>query len=152
MFESFQERSNIKCKNTAACDPPHSLSCICHCTAVILSRPGFCNPLSFRIPNSDRRTQRTIFRPSFVLSSARRLPDIVVPEHESSIFRSFIQPCMWFLHDGTGYTLYCLASVELAWHFQNHIQGWLNDLNMLLSCSGTTMSVVAMSENSTDMF
>ena len=22
--------------------------------------------------------------------------DIVVPEHESSIFRSFIQPCMWF--------------------------------------------------------
>ena len=28
--------------------------------------------------------------------------DIVVPEHESSILRSFIQPCMWFLHDGTG--------------------------------------------------
>ena len=25
--------------------------------------------------------------------------DIVDPEHESSIFRSFIQPCMWFLHD-----------------------------------------------------
>ena len=23
---------------------------------------------------------------------------------------------------------------ELAWHFQNHIQGWMNDLNMLLSC------------------
>ena len=23
-------------------------------------------------------------------------------KHESSIFRSFIQPCMWFLHDGTG--------------------------------------------------
>ena len=29
-------------------------------------------------------------------------PDIFVPKHESSIFRSFIQPCMWFLHDGTG--------------------------------------------------
>ena len=41
----FQERSYIKCKNTAACDPPHSLSCICHCTAVILSSPSL-------LPNS----------------------------------------------------------------------------------------------------
>ena len=28
--------------------------------------------------------------------------DIFVQEHESSIFRSVIQPCMWFLCDGTG--------------------------------------------------
>ena len=41
---------------------------------------------------------------------------------------------MCFLHDGTGWALYCLAHGELAWHFQNHIQGWLNDLNILLSC------------------
>ena len=41
---------------------------------------------------------------------------------------------MWFLHDGTGWALCCLAHGELAWHFQNHIQGWLNNLNMLLSC------------------
>ena len=26
------------------------------------------------------------------------------------------------------------AHGELAWHFQNHIQGWMNDLNMILSC------------------
>ena len=36
----------------------------------------------------------------------------------------------------------CTASGELALHFQNHIQGWMNDLNMLLLCSGTTMSLV----------
>ena len=47
-------------------------------------------------------------------------------KHESSIFRSFIQPCMWFLHDGTA--LYCLAQGELAWHFQNHTQGRMNGL------------------------
>ena len=29
-------------------------------------------------------------------------PDIFSLKHESSIFRSVIQPCMWFLHDGTG--------------------------------------------------
>ena len=67
-------------------------------------------------------------------------PDIFVLKHESSIFRSVIQPCMWFLHDGTGLTLYCLASGELARHFQNHVQGGMNDLNMLLSCFRTKMS------------
>ena len=41
---------------------------------------------------------------------------------------------MWFPRDGTGWALCCVAHGELAWHFQNHIQGWMNDLNMLLSC------------------
>ena len=77
----------------------------------------------------------------WIASDVIREADIFVLKHESSIFRSFIQPCMWFLHDGTGYTLYCLASAELAWHFQNHTQGWMNDLNMLLSCFRTKMSV-----------
>ena len=27
--------------------------------------------------------------------------DIFSLKHESSIFRSFIQPCMWIIHDGT---------------------------------------------------
>ena len=36
----------------------------------------------------------------------------------------------------------CLASGELTWHFQNHIQGWINDLNILLSCFRTKMSVL----------
>ena len=31
--------------------------------------------------------------------------------------RTFIQSCMWFLHDGTGQTLCCLAHGELAWLF-----------------------------------
>ena len=36
-------------------------------------------------------------------SSKAGLPaDIFSLKHESSIFRSVIQPCMWFLHDGTG--------------------------------------------------
>ena len=60
--------------------------------------------------------------------------DIFSLKHESSIFRSVIQPCMLFLHDRKGQTVYCLASGELAWHFQHYIQGWMNDLNMLLSC------------------
>ena len=54
--------------------------------------------------------------------------------------QTVIQPCMWFLHDGTGQGLYSLASGELAWHIQNHIQGWMNDLKMLLSCFRTKMS------------
>ena len=29
---------------------------------------------------------------------------------------------------------------ELDWHFQNHTEGWMNDLNMLLSCFRTKMS------------
>ena len=28
--------------------------------------------------------------------------DIFSPKHKSSTFRSVIQPCKWFLHDGTG--------------------------------------------------
>ena len=28
--------------------------------------------------------------------------DIFVLKHKRSIFRSLMQPCMWFLHDGTG--------------------------------------------------
>ena len=40
--------------------------------------------------------------------------DIFSLKYESSIFRSVIQPCMWFLHDGTGQSLYCLAHGELA--------------------------------------
>ena len=67
--------------------------------------------------------------------------DIFSLKHESSIFRSVIRPCSRFLHDGTGYALYCLSHGELAWHFQNHIQGWMSDLNMLLSCFREKMSV-----------
>ena len=62
------------------------------------------------------------------------LADIFFLKHKSSIFRSVIQPRMWFLHDGTGQTLYCVTHGELAWHFQNHMQGWMKYLNMLLSC------------------
>ena len=89
---------------------------------------------------SDRPTESFYRVPCNLCQTCTSRADIVVPEHESSIFRSFIQPCMWFLHDGTGQALCCLASGELAWHFQNHIQGWMNDLNMLLSCFRTKMS------------
>ena len=34
--------------------------------------------------------------------SSSSAADIFSLKHESSIFRSVIQPCMWFLHDGTG--------------------------------------------------
>ena len=34
--------------------------------------------------------------------SGLSLSDIFSLKHESSIFRSVIQPCMWFLHDKTG--------------------------------------------------
>ena len=79
----------------------------------------------------------------FVFRSQRPLnSDIFVLKHESSIFRSFIQPCMWFLHDGTGQTLCCLAHEILAWHFQNNTQGRLNDLNMLPSCFWTKTSAL----------
>ena len=30
---------------------------------------------------------------------------------------TFIQPCMWYLHDGAGQTLCCLTHGELAWLF-----------------------------------
>ena len=38
--------------------------------------------------------------------------------------------------------LYCLSHGELAWHFQNHLQGWIDDLNMLLSCFREKMPVL----------
>ena len=38
--------------------------------------------------------------PSF--GGGREATDIFSLKHESSIFRSVIQPCKWFLHDGTG--------------------------------------------------
>ena len=53
-------------------------------------------------------------------------------KHESCILRSVIQPSMRYLHEETGYALYCLSHGELACHLQNHIQ--MTDLNMLLSC------------------
>ena len=36
-----------------------------------------------------------------LMSAAGSDADISDLKHESSIFRSFIQPCMWFPHDGT---------------------------------------------------
>ena len=39
------------------------------------------------------RKSRLARLPAFLLLRQLRLSDIVVPEHESSIFRSFIQPC-----------------------------------------------------------
>ena len=63
-----------------------------------------------------------------------RQSDIVVPEHESSIFRSFIQPYMWFLHDGTGYSLCSLAHRELAWLILEPDTGLDHCPRILLSC------------------
>ena len=45
------------------------------------------------------------------------MPDILFLKHDSSILRQVIQPCMWFVHDGTGLSLCCLSDVELAWLF-----------------------------------
>ena len=39
---------------------------------------------------------------SVLLNIAMRAPDIFSLKQESSIFRSVIQPCMWFLNDRTG--------------------------------------------------
>ena len=45
-------------------------------------------------------------------------PDILLLNHDSSIFR-VIQPCKWFLHDGTCSARCCLAHGELAWRFHD---------------------------------
>ena len=45
-------------------------------------------------------------------------PDILFLKHDSSM-----QPCMLFLHDGTGYGLCCLAHRELAWLFREPLAG-----------------------------
>ena len=45
-------------------------------------------------------------------SHANRVPCSKAREWDS---RTFIHPFMWFLHDGTGWTLCCLAHGELAW-------------------------------------
>ena len=36
--------------------------------------------------------------------------------------RTVVQPCIWFLHDGAGLALCCLAQLGSSW---NHIQGWM---------------------------
>ena len=48
--------------------------------------------------------------------------------------RTFILPCMWFLHDGTGYTLCCLAHGELAWLFLEPDTGLDHCPRFQLSC------------------
>ena len=47
-----------------------------------------------------------------------------------------MQPCtgMWFLHDGTGLTLCCLAHGELAWLILEPHTGQGDCLKILLSC------------------
>ena len=61
---------------------------------------------------------------------------IISLKHESSIFRSFIQPCLWFWKCQTSYPWDKKYRVP-SW--RNHIQG-LDDLNMLLSCFREKMS------------
>ena len=51
-----------------------------------------------------------------------------------------IQPCMRFLHDCTGWALYCLAHGELAWLFHEPHTGLDDCLNMLLACFRKRMS------------
>ena len=64
--------------------------------------------------------------------------EILFLKHESSIFRQ--SSCMWFLHDGTGYTLCCLAYGELARHLHEPHTGLDDCLNMLLSCFRNRLS------------
>ena len=45
-----------------------------------------------------------------------------------------MQPSMWFLHDGTGYTQCCLADREQAWLFHVPHTGLDGCLGMILSC------------------
>ena len=94
------------------------------------------------ITNNNYVVIRYPSREKAAASSPATLPssDVFVLKQESSIFKSFIRPCMQFIHDGTGQTLCCLADEGLAWHFQNHTQGRMNDLNMQLLCFRTKTS------------
>ena len=72
----------------------------------------------------------------------RNRPDIFVLKHESSIFRSFIQPGLVCGFSMMEQVMLCTVRPAENWlgSSMNHIQGWMNDLNMLLSCFRTKMS------------
>ena len=65
-------------------------------------------------------------------------------KHESSIFKSFIQPYMWFwkCQARSPWDKQFRAYPVPSW--RNHIQGCMTDLNMLLSCFREKMSAVCL--------
>ena len=54
---------------------------------------------SVKLPNAE---EEGVASPSVFHLLLDSQTDIFSLKHESSIFRSVIQPYMWFLHDGTG--------------------------------------------------
>ena len=71
-------------------------------SAACCSRIGRLQRQTFsRPPSSDDEDGRNICN-SHGIPSLLLPPDIFVLMHESSIFRSVIQPCMQLFHDGTG--------------------------------------------------
>ena len=59
-------------------------------------RPEALTDFDTLYPNTFIRLIITINLQKINTTPLRRVPDIFVLKHESSIFRSFIQPCMWF--------------------------------------------------------
>ena len=62
--------------------------------------PAFCRQGDNRAEDDDDRHWKHVPREYY--RQGARQTDIFSLKHESSIFRSFIQPCKWFLHDATG--------------------------------------------------
>ena len=56
--------------------------------------------------------------------------------------QTVVQPCMWFLHDGTGWALCCLAHRELAGFFHEPHTGLEDCLRMLQAGFRKRMSTV----------
>ena len=84
------------------------------------------------------------FGHSTTKTTAEPTTDIEFVLLNSSIFRSFLLPCMWFLSFSSQLTSSCTVKIQTKTGLKNernHMQGRRNDLNMLLLRSTNYMSV-----------
>ena len=79
----------------------------------------------YAAPNSSLHPFRRLRRES------ERAPELLALKHTSRILG---HSYMWFLHDGTGLTMCCLAHVELAWLFLEPDTGLDHFPRIPLSC------------------
>ena len=79
----------------------------------------------YAAPNSSLHPFRRLRRES------ERAPELLALKHTSRILG---HSYMWFLHDGTGLTMCCLAHVELAWLFLEPDTGLDHCPRILLFC------------------
>ena len=118
--------------------PAFCLSLLANRSSVIHSRRSKVKSLGEERRNSPSPLYSSIYASVSIREgrneACKLQPDIFFLKHESGIFRSdqsYSPVCGFSMMEQVRLST---VSPTVAWHFQDHIQGLMNDLNMLLSC------------------